>query len=41
MQENSEEIEWTPEMTEELNNGRGEESDELQRPGDGLHPESE
>ena len=35
-----EEIEWTPEMEDELNDGKGE-PDELQRPGDGLHPKPE
>lgn len=35
------EIEWTPEMEEELSNGRGEEPDDVQQPGDGAHTEYE
>lgn len=38
--EMSYDIEPTPEMIEELSNGRGEVPDELQQPGDGIHSES-
>ena len=37
----TDEIEWTPEMEEELSNGRGEVPDDVQQPCDGAHTEPE